>query len=233
MNHSGRRADKRGAQPPEKHSDDAMKRSDAGEALRRRCRGRGAAPDNEKRTVDQHAKRAGHLTARRRRHQRRDNTPRRDHPAQGEALRKTRRPADRTTGDAETGTAQRNGDGGGAQRQRRPRRAERTRHRPRSGQSPGTNNESADEKDNTPGRAQRGRGAQRSTNNKQRAAAKNMPRSSRPPGRGLGPPGPEEHKEEPHRGEHHDGLDDERIGSRQGRGAKPRVLLICRSSCCH
>jgi hypothetical protein len=38
--------------------------------LRRRSRGRGAAPDNEQHSVNQHEKQAGHLTARRRRHQR-------------------------------------------------------------------------------------------------------------------------------------------------------------------
>lgn len=68
-----------------------------------------------------------------------------------------------------------------------------------------------------------------STNNKtgdeKHAAAKNVPRSSRPPGRGLGPPGPGKHEEEPRRGEHDEGQDDQRDGKRQGtRGEAPSPL---------
>jgi hypothetical protein len=60
----------RGAQPPEKHHELRDGRRDAGEASAPQEQGTGRSPGQEQHSVNQHDKRTGHLTARRRRHQR-------------------------------------------------------------------------------------------------------------------------------------------------------------------
>lgn len=88
--------------------------------------------------------------------------------------------------------------------------------------------------ENTTGRAQRGRGAQRSTRNKTTAETLTRRKACRGARAARGSqPQARKHKEDHDAGKHNEEQDGQRIGKHEGRGAQPRVLLICPTDSCH